>query len=63
MGLTLRRHTHEKILIGDDIVVTVVEAGPNWVRLDVEAPRSVAVDRAEVRRRRLAAGELPPCSP
>jgi carbon storage regulator len=55
MGLVLRRHVCEKILIGDDVVITVIEAGPQWVRLHVEAPRSVAVDRAEVRARKLAA--------
>lgn len=63
MGLVLRRHVCEKILIGDDVVVTVIEAGRGWVRLHVEAPRSVPVDRAEVRARKAAAGEVPPCNP
>ncbi|MFB9956079.1 carbon storage regulator [Cellulomonas denverensis] len=35
-------------MIGDDIVVTVIEVRSDGVRLGIDAPRSVAVHRAEV---------------
>jgi carbon storage regulator len=46
--LILTRRVGEKIVINDDIVVTVVEVGRDTVRIGVEAPRSVAVHRHEV---------------
>lgn len=47
--LCLSRKVGEKILIGDDIVLTVVAVDRGKVRLGVEAPRDLAVDRSEVR--------------
>ncbi len=35
-------------MIGDDVVVTVLEVRSDGVRLGIDAPRSVAVNRAEV---------------
>jgi carbon storage regulator len=62
--LTLSRKTGQKVWIGPDITLVVVGVGDDFVRLGIEAPRSVAVDRAEVRARKLAAaGEVPPCNP
>ena len=46
--LVLSRRVGEKIVIGDDIVVTVVEVHRDSVRLGVDAPRSVPVNRAEL---------------
>lgn len=46
--LILTRRAGEQIVIGDDIVVTVIEAGRDQVRIGVEAPRHVAVHRHEV---------------
>ena len=47
--LTVTRVAGEKIIIGDDIVVTVVSVGGNGrVRIGIEAPRQVRIDRAEV---------------
>lgn len=46
--LVLSRKREEKIMIGDDIVITVVEIRGDKVRLGIEAPRTVAVHRAEV---------------
>jgi carbon storage regulator len=46
--LILTRRAGESIVIGDDIVVTIVEAGRDHVRVGIEAPRSVAVHRHEV---------------
>jgi carbon storage regulator len=44
----LSRKESEKIQIGGDIVLTVVEIRGNKVRLGIQAPKHVAVDREEV---------------
>ncbi|QIK84289.1 carbon storage regulator CsrA [Sanguibacter sp. HDW7] len=46
--LVLSRKVGESVLIGDDIVVTVVELRGDAVRLGIDAPRSTRVHRAEV---------------
>ena len=48
--LVLSRRTGESIVIGDDVVVTVLEVRGDVVRLGVAAPRSVQVHREEVYR-------------
>jgi carbon storage regulator len=50
--LVLTRKVGEKIVISDDICVTVVEVSGDRVRIGVEAPKSVRVDRHEVHVRR-----------
>lgn len=46
--LVLSRKPGERILIGDDIVVTVVRFQGGTVRLGIEAPRDFAVIREEL---------------
>jgi carbon storage regulator len=46
--LVLSRKRDEKIVIGEDIVITVVEIRGDKVRLGIEAPAHVPVHRAEV---------------
>jgi len=46
--LVLSRHREESIIIGDDIIVTVLEIRGDKVRIGVEAPRNVSVHRQEV---------------
>ncbi len=47
--LTLTREPGQKIVIGDDIVITVVSVSENGrVRLGIEAPRQIRIDREEV---------------
>lgn len=46
--LVLSRKVGERLLIGDQIVVTVVKAGPGAVRLGIEAPASMPVTREEL---------------
>lgn len=46
--LVLSRHRDERIMIGDDIVITVVRIADDKVRLGIEAPRGIAVHREEV---------------
>jgi carbon storage regulator len=47
--LILKRHQGEKILIGDDITITLVECAPHFARIGIQAPRDIDVDRQEVR--------------
>lgn len=46
--LVLTRRVNEKILIGDNIVLTVLEVRGDQVRLGIDAPRDVKVFREEV---------------
>ena len=46
--LVLTRKTGEKVNIGDDIVVTIVEVGKGSVRLGIEAPKHITIHRHEV---------------
>jgi carbon storage regulator len=47
--LVLSRRNDESILIGDDIRIVVVDIRENSVRLGIEAPKDMRVDRSEVR--------------
>lgn len=49
--LVLSRLRDEVIVIGDDIRITVVDVRGDKVRLGIDAPREVRVDRLEVRER------------
>jgi carbon storage regulator len=46
--LVLSRKLGEKIIIGDNIVVTVVKIDRNQIRLGIEAPHEVPVYREEI---------------
>jgi carbon storage regulator len=46
--LVLTRRVNERIVIGDDITVTVLEVRGDQVRIGIEAPRDVKVFREEV---------------
>ncbi len=46
--LVLTRKPNQRINIGDDIVITVLEVRGDQVRLGIEAPRDVAVQREEI---------------
>ncbi len=48
--LVLTRSKDQSILIGDDIIVTVVGVAGGQVRLGIDAPKEIKVDREEVRR-------------
>ncbi len=52
--LVLSRRAGEKILIGDNMVITIVELGGGQVKVGVKAPPEVPVDREEVRKRKEA---------
>lgn len=46
--LVLSRKRDERIVIGPDIVITVVDIRGDKVRIGIEAPQSVSVHRQEV---------------
>lgn len=46
--LVLTRRAGQSIMIGTDIVVTVLEVGGEAVRIGIQAPSDVAVHREEV---------------
>lgn len=51
--LVLSRKKDQQIIIGDNIVITIVQVAGNKVRVGIEAPREVLVLREELQ---------PPCS-
>jgi carbon storage regulator len=46
--LVLTRRSNQSIVIGTDVVITVLEIHGDSVRIGVDAPRSVQVHRSEV---------------
>ncbi len=46
--LILSRKAGERILIGEQIVVTTVRIGPNTVRLGIDAPKDMNIVREEL---------------
>lgn len=46
--LVLTRRANQSVMIGDEIVVTVLEIRGDQVRIGIDAPKSVAVHREEV---------------
>jgi carbon storage regulator len=53
--LVLSRRVGESIVIGDGIMITVLEARGDNIRLGIVAPREVAVNRSELLTERDAA--------
>lgn len=49
--LVLSRNVEQKIIIGKDIEVTVLEIRGNTVRLGITAPRDISIHREEVQQR------------
>jgi len=46
--LVLSRRKNERIVIGDNIVITIVDVRADKVRIGIEAPPDVPVHRQEV---------------
>ncbi len=49
--LILTRRTGEKLVIGDNVVVTVLGVKGNQIRIGIDAPREVQVHREEIYQR------------
>lgn len=62
--LVLSRHRDESIMIGDDVVITIVDIRGDKVRLGIEAPQDIPVHRQEVyeaiKRENQKAGQVQP---
>ena len=56
--LILTRRVGENVIVGDDIVISVIEVRGDAVRIGIQAPRSVSVHREEVYRELQRANEL-----
>lgn len=50
--LVLTRRIYEHLRIGDDVTVVILGVRGNQVRIGVDAPKSVAVDREEIYQRK-----------
>jgi carbon storage regulator len=46
--LIITRRPGEKIMVGDDVVVEVIEVSGSSVRIGIAAPRSIPVYREEI---------------
>lgn len=46
--LILTRRVGEKLIIGDDVIVTILSLKGNQIRVGIDAPREVKVHRQEV---------------
>src|SRR5437763_9885799 len=46
--LVLTRKKGERVMVGDDIVVTIIDVRGDGVRIGFDAPRGVPIQRAEV---------------
>jgi carbon storage regulator len=57
--LILTRRIGESIIAGDDIVVTVLGSRGGQVRLGIDAPKKIRVDRSEVRAKINSGGYTP----
>lgn len=46
--LVLTRKPHQKIMIGDDVVINIVEVQGDNVRIAIDAPREIKIYRGEI---------------
>lgn len=54
--LVLSRRLNESIMIGDEIELFIVEIVPGKVKIGIDAPSYVEIDREEVRDRKAREG-------
>ncbi|MBM3773622.1 MAG: carbon storage regulator, partial [Acidobacteria bacterium] len=45
--LVTRRRSRESIFIGEEVEIKVLEIGPSWVKLGIDAPKEISVLRSE----------------
>ncbi len=46
--LVLTRRVGERVLVGDEVVITVVRINPNAVRIGIQAPKDMNIVREEL---------------
>lgn len=56
MSLVITRRLNERVMIGPDIIVTVIGIKSGQIRLAIDAPKEIAVHREEVYERIKAEG-------
>jgi len=56
--LVLTRKNGEDVIVGENIVIRVLEARDGRVKLGIEAPRDVTVHRSEVKARLAAEAKV-----
>jgi carbon storage regulator len=57
--LVLSRKVNERVVVGENIVITIVNIRGDKVRIGIDAPKDVAVDRQEVAEKKAEAnGEV-----
>lgn len=47
--LILQRRKGESLCIDENITLTIVEAGTDWVKLAIDAPKEIPILRAELK--------------
>lgn len=52
--LVITRRTREGFFVGPEVLIKILEVNGNHVRIGIDAPKNVIVDRCEIRKRRLA---------
>lgn len=61
--LVLSRKVSQRIQIGEDVTITVVDIGRNRVRLGIEAPKAVPIVRDDAHGQTIPAPAVDPVSP
>lgn len=56
--LVLSRHIGESIIIGDNIIVSLLDTRGSQIRLGIDAPRDISVHREEIYERIQAEKDL-----
>jgi carbon storage regulator len=46
--LILQRKNNQSLTIGDNITVTIIETGNDWVKLAIDAPKEISILRTEL---------------
>lgn len=46
--LILQRKNNQSLSIGDNITVSIVEIGNDWVKLAIDAPKEISILRTEL---------------
>lgn len=55
--LVLTRKVNQTLCIGDSVEVTILKVDGSQVKIGIEAPHMISVDRKEVREQKLEKGE------